>query len=113
MSTIAQTARLGRERRRTQSRARSRLLAGGVLWIVVFASLLAGVVAVNVTVLRLNLQLDGVGRERSELKADIARLQSELSSSAATAEVERAARDELGLVKVDPGTEIFVRLPAK
>jgi cell division protein FtsL len=111
MSTIAQTARLGRARRGVT--ARPRLLAGGVVWIVVFATLLAGVVAVNVTVLRLNLQLDRVGRERSELKADISLLQSELSSTAATAEVERTARDELGLVKADPGSEIFVRLPAK
>ena len=34
--------------------------------------LLAGVVAVNVAVLRLNLQLDEAGRERTELKTDIA-----------------------------------------
>jgi cell division protein FtsL len=113
MSTIAQTARLGRPRRRSAAGARPRLLGGGVFWIMVFATLLAGVVAVNVTVLRLNLQLDRVGRERSELRADIQRLQSELSSTAATAEIERTARDELGLVKADPGSEIFVRLPAK
>ena len=48
------------------------------------AALLAGVVAVNVAVLRLNLQFDQVGRERSELRADISRLRSELSSASAT-----------------------------
>ena len=109
MSTLAQSARAGRGRTRTRSRPR--LLAGGVVWIVLFAALLAGVVAVNVTVLRLNLQLDQVGRERSELKADVARLRSELSSAGATARIERLARGELGLVAADPETTVYVRLP--
>ena len=68
--------------------------------------LLAGVVAVNVSVLRLNVQLDQVGRERSELKADIAELRSGLSSASATARVERIAEKELGLVKADPETTV-------
>ena len=66
MSTVAETARAASTRSRTA--ARPRLLGGGVLWIVLFATLLAGVVAVNVTVLRLNLELDEVGRERAELR---------------------------------------------
>jgi len=73
-----------------------------VLWIVVFGALLAGVVAVNVAVLRLNVELDGVGRERSQLKADIALLRSNLSIGSATAEIARTAHDELGLVPADP-----------
>jgi cell division protein FtsL len=113
MSTIVETARLARPARRPREKSASRLLAGGVLWIVVFALLLAGVVAVNVAVLRLNLHLDGVNRERTELKADIAELRSKLSSSAATFEVERTARDELGLVQADPEDTTFVRLPPK
>ncbi len=86
------------------------MLGGGVIWIVLFATLLAGVVAVNVTVLRLNLQLDGVGRERSELKSDIANLRSELSSASATARIERIATRELGLAQADPETTIYLRL---
>jgi cell division protein FtsL len=114
MSTVAETARLGRSgRARRGERTSPRLLAGGVLWIVVFAGLLAGVVAVNVAVLRLNLQLDSVGHERTQLKADIAELQSELSNRASTFETERAARDELGLVQADPDQTVFIRLPAK
>jgi cell division protein FtsL len=81
-----------------------------VLWIVLFASLLTGVVAVNVAVLRLNLELDQTGRERSELKAEIAGLRSELSSAAATARIERIATNELGLVLADPETTIYVPL---
>ena len=64
-----------------------------------FAVLLAGVVAVNVAVLRLNLQLDEAGRERTELKTDIAGCASEISSAAATTRIERLARGELGLVR--------------
>jgi cell division protein FtsL len=108
MSTLAQAARVGRTRSR--SRGRPRLLGGGVLWILLFAVLLGGVVAVNVAVLRLNLQLDEVGRERSELRADIAGIRAELSSSAATARIERVATSELGRVQADPDETTFVRL---
>ena len=109
MTSLAQGARVGRAR--TRAGSRPRLLAGGVLWIVLFASLLAGVVAVNVSVLRLNLELDRAGRDRSELKADVARLRSELSRAAATSNIERTARTELGLVPADPETTIYLRLP--
>ncbi len=108
MSAVAESARVGRARPRGASRPR--LLGGGVVWIVLFATLLAGVVAVNVTVLRLNLELDEVGRERSELRADVANLRSELSSAAATARIERLATKELGLTQADPETTTYVRL---
>jgi cell division protein FtsL len=110
MSTIAQNARAGRVRNRATARRRSWVLGGGVLWIVLFAVLLAGVVAVNVTVLRLNLELDQVGRERTELRADISRLRSELSSASATSRIDRLAQKELGLVPADPDETIYVRL---
>ena len=57
-----------------------------------FAGLLAGVVAVNVAVLRLNLELDGVTRERTQLRADLAGIRAGLSSAAATERIERAAQ---------------------
>ena len=107
MSTVAQAAR---GRAHTRARPRPRLLAGGVIWIVLFAVLLAGVVAVNVSVLRLNIQLDQVGRERSELKGDIAGLRSGLSSASATARIERLAEKELGLRQADPDTTTYLRL---
>jgi len=108
VSTVAQAARTARAR--TRSRSRPRLLAGGVIWIVLFAVLLAGVVAVNVSVLRLNIQLDQVGREHSELKGDIAGLRSGLSSASATARIERLAEKELGLRQADPDTTTYLRL---
>jgi cell division protein FtsL len=108
VSTVAQSAHVGRARQRAA--ARPRLLGGGILWIALFAVLLAGVVAVNVSVLRLNLALDSSGQERSQLRADIARLRSELSSAAASSRIARDARTELGLVPADPQTMVYVRL---
>jgi cell division protein FtsL len=89
---------------------RPRSTVGGVLWIVVVAVLLAGVVAVNVAVLRLNVRLDKAGRQRLDLQADVSRLQSDLSSAAATAQLSRAAQARLGLVEADPTTTRYIRL---
>jgi cell division protein FtsL len=108
MSTIAQVARAPRAR--AASRKRTWALGGGVVWILVLAVLLAGVVAVNVAVLRLNLQLDEAGRERTELKTDISRLRSEISSAAATTRIERVAEGELGLVEVEPEETTYIQL---
>jgi cell division protein FtsL len=120
MSSVAQRERIGPRRRSsavvqrgTRTRTQARLLGGGVLWIVLFACLLAGVVAVNVAVLRLNLALDGTSQERTQLKADIAGIRVGLSSAAATARIERAAHDELGLVQADPDSMIYVTLGPK
>jgi len=108
MSTIAQVARAPRAR--AASRKRSWAFGGGVVWILLLAVLLAGVVAINVAVLRLNLQLDESGRERTELKTDIAQLRSEISSAAATSRIERLAEGELGLVEVDPEDTTYLQL---
>ncbi len=110
MSTIAQPARVRRARTSSAPRRRSWLVSGGVAWIVVFAVLLAGVVAINVAVLRLNLQLDQSGRERTDLKNDIAGLRAEISSAAATTRIERLARGELGLREVEPEDTTYIRL---
>lgn len=109
MSTIAQVARSPRVRAAASARKRSWGF-GGVLWIVLLAVLLAGVVAVNVAVLRLNLSLDESGRERTELRTDIARLRSDISSAAATTRIERLAEGELGLVEVEPEDTTYIQL---
>jgi hypothetical protein len=80
---------------------------------VVFTVLLGGVVAVNVAVLRLNLELDGVGRERTELKSDIAKFRGELSSAAATAEIAIVAEKDLRLERADPDSTVYVTLPRR
>ena len=83
---------------------------GGVVWIVVLAVLLAGIVAVNVAVLQLNVRLDELGRERVQLRADTNRLSSQLSSASANARIESDARAKLGLVRADPELTFHVQL---
>ena len=123
MASWAGTARVetpavARPRRRPSPRAAARRKArpfGGVLWIVVAAVLLAGVVAVNVAVLQLNVRLDELGRERIQLQAETKRLRSQLSSASANARIESQARTKLGLVRADPELTFHVDLapPAK
>jgi hypothetical protein len=83
---------------------------GGVLWIVVIGALLAGVVAVNVLVLRLNVQLDGLRHTRAELKAEIATSRAQLSSASSNARIEGEAATRLGLVPADPNSTTYLRL---
>jgi cell division protein FtsL len=110
MTSVAHGARVRKPRARASAKRRPVVLGGGVVWIVLFAVLLAGVVAVNVAVLRLNLQLDRSNTERVELEADISRLRSELSSVAATSRIERLAQGELGLVSTDPDSTTYIEL---
>jgi len=121
MASWAGTARVEtptvtRQRPRTKPRtapnrrARTRPF-GGVVWIVLLAVLLAGVVGVNVAVLQLNVRLDELGRERIELQGETKRLSSQLSSASATARIESQAKSKLGLVQADPELTYHVQLP--
>ncbi|MDQ3893587.1 MAG: hypothetical protein M3292_02805, partial [Actinomycetota bacterium] len=67
-------------------------VTGGVAWIAVVAVLLAGVVAINVSVLRLNVRLSEVERQRASLRAENARLAAQLSTAATPWRVEQFAR---------------------
>jgi hypothetical protein len=108
VSSIASGFRARREHSRSRA-AGQRRLAGGVVWIVVVAALLAGVVAVNVAVLQLNLGLDGVNRQRGQLKADIAVDEAKLASTKRTQRIIDGAQGVL--VPADPSTTSIVDLP--
>lgn len=95
-------------RKRTHARAR-----GGILWIAVSGILLAGVVFVNVAVLRLNLSLDSTNSERTKLRAENAALQSNLSRELASAHIETRAAKEFGLTYADPSQYGYVNLGKK
>jgi cell division protein FtsL len=114
MSAVAPAARAeavaARPRRGAATRSRRRRLDRGVLWIAGLAVLLAGVVAVNVAVLQLNVRLDEYGRQRVQLRDDNARLRAQLSSTGASARVGARARTELGLVEADSATTAYVHL---
>jgi cell division protein FtsL len=72
------------------------------------ATLLAGIVAVNVAVLRLNMDAQRLDAKRQELQADNEALASELASAAAADRIEAMARGRLGLVA--PVETTYVRL---
>lgn len=93
--------------RRTRPRSR---VTGGVLWIVVVAVLLAGVVALNVAVLRLNVKYDKLGRTKVSLIAQNSALSSQLSSAAATERIQSLARTQLGLVPARSDTTRYITL---
>jgi cell division protein FtsL len=93
--------------RPAQKTAPRRRVAGGVVWIGAIALLLAGVVALNVAVLRLNVRLDELGQERSQIRADNAQLSSEIAAKAATGRIAALASNRLGL---QPTTATYLDL---
>jgi cell division protein FtsL len=99
-----------RPRRRPERRPR---VAGAVVVITVIGVLLAGVVFMNVAVLRLNIRLDQLGRDRARLHADIAQMSSQLSSEQAAARIQAEARTELHLVPASASDTTFVDLPPR
>jgi cell division protein FtsL len=88
-----------RAKRKVEPRRR---VAGGVVWIGVVAALLAGVVALNVAVLRLNVRLDDTQRERNQLRADNAQLSTEIAAKAASGRIVGLASGQLGLRPANP-----------
>jgi cell division protein FtsL len=79
-----------------------RRVAGGVVWIGLVAALLAGVVALNVAVIRLNVRLDETQRERNQLRADNAQLNTEIAARAASGRIVGLASGRLGLQPATP-----------
>ena len=88
-------------------------VALGVVWIGLVAVLLTGVVALNVAVLRLNVRIDELGRERVELRARNATLASQVSSAVAAGRIDAIAREELGLVPAPQTSYVDLSRPAK
>jgi cell division protein FtsL len=88
-------------------------LRSGVTWIVVVGALLAGLVALNVAVLQLNVKLDKLNRERTDLVNQNAALSSQLSSASASPRIESLARKRLGLGYAPANTTTYVELGGK
>ena len=74
------------------------------------AVLLAGVVALNVAVLRLNMQVDSLNTQRAQLRAEKQALASQLSMGAASSRIQLQAQTRFGLVAADPAETTYVRL---
>jgi hypothetical protein len=84
-------------------------LRNGVVWIVVIGTLLAGLVAVNVAVLQLNVRLDRLAHERAVLREENAALESQSSSAQVLALIQARARERLGLVPATARTYVDIR----
>jgi cell division protein FtsL len=94
-------------RRKAQRRVR-----GGVFWIATFAAVLAGVVALNVAVLRVNMQVSRLDRTQLELQAENAALSSNVSSAASAQRIEQAAH-KLGYVPAPASDTSYIELGKK
>ena len=96
----------------TARRAPRSRVAGGAAWIVLVGFLLAGVVALNVAVLRLNVQLESLGEERGRLRAENAELSSQIATRAQAGRIQTIARGQLGLEPAEAGQWTYLDLAA-
>ncbi|MGA9760856.1 MAG: hypothetical protein WBQ14_00315 [Gaiellaceae bacterium] len=105
-----QASRAAPQRRRRKAAQRS--VRGGIVWIVALATLLTGVVAVNVAVLRQNMQLESYSNEQAQLRDQNLDLRSQLSQATSSPHIESVAQKRLGLVVATPDQTTYVRLGA-
>jgi cell division protein FtsL len=96
-------------RTRTRSQRRVR---GGILWIVAFTIVLAGVVALNVAVLRMNMQVSRLDKAQLELQSQNQALASQVSSAASAQRIEQAAH-KLGYVPAPANDTSYLDLAQK
>jgi hypothetical protein len=101
----------GGRRPRPVAARRADPLRSGVVWIVVVGVLLAGLVALNVAVLQLNVRLDRLGRDRVMLRDQNAALASQFSSAKASPRIQARAQQRLGLVPAGDMTYVDLRKP--
>jgi len=84
-------------------------VAGGLAWIIVAGVLLAGIVALNVAVLRLNIRLDHMNTKSQQLQAENAALGAQLSGAVSSPRIQALAKAR-GFVPADPTTIGYVDL---
>ena len=94
------------ESRRPRARRRRDPLRSGVVWIVAAAAVLAGLVALNVAVLQLNVRLDRLSRDRASLREQNAALASRFSTAKAAPLIQARAKTRLGLVPSEQTTYV-------
>ena len=102
-------ARTARPRARVRPQRR---LRGGIAWIAAFGVVLAGVVALNVAVLRVNMQVSRLDKAQIELQAQNQALASQVSSAASAQRIEQAAH-RLGYVPAPATDTSYLELPQK
>jgi len=95
---------------RSRRKPTERRVRGHIVWMILFALLLFGVVAVNVAVLRAHVAVSRLDEKRAQLEAKNQALQSELSAANSAPRVETAARGPLGLVPASADNTSYLDL---
>lgn len=75
--------------------------------------LLAGIVAVNVAVLGLNMKVERLDGQKQKIEARSAEISSQLASAAAASRIEAAAHGRLGLVDATATTYVDAGRPRR
>ena len=96
---------------RSRRKATQRRVRGHIVWMILFALLLFGVVAVNVAVLQAHVAVSKLDQKRAQLEARNQALASALSAANSAPRIEAAAR-RLGFVQASPGNTSYLDLTA-
>ena len=94
---------------RSRRKPTQRRIRGHIVWMILFAFLLFGVVAVNVAVPRAHVAVSRLDDQRARLEAKNQALQSELSALNSAPRIETAAR-RLGFVQASAGNTSYTDL---
>jgi cell division protein FtsL len=94
---------------RSRRRATQRRVRGHIVWMILFALLLFGVVFLNVAVLRAHVAVTHLDQKRTQLQNQNENLASQLSSAGSAPKIEAAAR-KLGLVQAPATVTSYVDL---
>jgi len=94
---------------RSRRKHAHRRVRGHIVWMILFALLLFGVVAVNVAVLRAHVPVTRAEQERAQLQAQNQALASQLSAASSAPRIEAAAR-RLRLVQAQTADTTYLDL---
>ncbi len=94
---------------RSRRKPAQRRVRAHIVWMILFAILLAGVVALNVAVLRAHVAVSRLDQKHAQLQARNQALASELSAASSAPRIERAAH-RLGLVQASAGNTSYTDL---
>jgi hypothetical protein len=94
---------------RSRRKPTQRRIRGHIVWMILFALLLFGVVAVNVAVLRAHVAVSRLDEKRAQLEAKNQVLRSALSAANSAPRVEAAARRQ-GEVPASAGNTSYLDL---
>ena len=96
---------------RSRRKPTQRRVRGHIVWMILFAILLFGVVALNVAVLRAHVAVSRLDNERAKIEAQNQALASALSAANSAPRVEAAAR-RLGLIQATAGNTSYADMLA-